>query len=217
VNDEIALELRRSGVRPERISVLPPFSPAVLAVRAPPPALAAFRAAHAPLVAAALAPGPTYGGDLLLPAFEALRARRPRAGLVAFGGGTDGDAWRAPGVLGLGEIPHAAAVAVLAAADVFVRPTRADGDAVSVREALALGCAVVASEVGHRPPGCLLFPAGDGRALSARLAQAARAPRPGRRVPPADPFDALLGLYAALWPSSPPTDDGRPDRRAPTL
>jgi len=47
---------------------------------------------------------------------------------------------------------------------VFVRPTLADGDAVSVREALALGRVVVASAVGERPAAARLFPAGDAAA-----------------------------------------------------
>ncbi len=115
-----------------------------------------------------------------------------------FGAGTDGPAWTGPGLLGLGEIGHGSALAVLAAADVFVRPTLADGDALSVREALALGCAVVASDVGHRPPGCLVFPVRDVEALSARLAEALA---PGRRPAPSSPpggFEALFGIYDAL-------------------
>jgi glycogen synthase len=198
VNGEIAHELSASGVPRSRITVLAAFSPALLEPPQPPPALAAFRAAHAPLLAAALSPGPVYGADLLLPAFEALRARLPSAGLAVFGAGTDAAELRRPGLLGLGELDHRAALAVMEAADVFVRPTRADGDAISVREALTLGCGVVASAVGHRPPGCLIFPAGDLGALAARLAEAAAGGRP--RPDPAgrdDPFEALFAIYAA--------------------
>jgi glycosyltransferase involved in cell wall biosynthesis len=217
VNEEIAAELAASGVPPDRVVVLPPFSPEVLREREEPAGLAAFRAARATLLAAAVAPGPTYGADLLLPAFAALRARWPGAGLVAFGAGTEEPEWRAPGVLGLGEIPHAGALAVLAAADVFVRPTRADGDALSVREALALGCTVVASDVGHRPAGCLLFPCGDGTALAARLAEAVAAPRPGPRSLSPDPFDALASIYRSLWAGRTLPDDGRTSPRASNL
>jgi glycogen synthase len=197
VNDEIAAALRAAGVPGEKLIVLAPFSPAVIEPAAAPAALARFRAEHAPLVAAAFLPTPIYGADLLLPAFAALRARAPRAGLVAFGEGTAGPPFDAPGVLGLGEIDHPAALAVLEAADVFARPTRADGDAVTVREALALGCRVVASDVGHRPPGCLLFPSGDAAALASRLAEAAARGRPGPSAAAGeDPFEALLAIYA---------------------
>ncbi|HEY6004592.1 MAG TPA: glycosyltransferase, partial [Anaeromyxobacter sp.] len=198
VNQEIAAELRGAGVPSARISVLAPFSPAVLEPVDPPPAFGAFRAAHGPLLAAGLLPLPLYGVDLLLEAFASLRRRRPGAGLVLFGQGSERAELRAPGVLGLGEIGHGEVLGVLGACDVFVRPTRADGDSVSVREALALGCRVVASDVGHRPAGCLLFPAGDAAALAASLEAAASAPRPGPREPGEDPFDVIVATYRAL-------------------
>jgi glycogen(starch) synthase len=44
---------------------------------------------------------------------------------------------------------------------VFVRPTRAEGDAVSVREAQNAGVAVVASDVARRPSGVVVFPTDD--------------------------------------------------------
>jgi glycogen synthase len=198
VNGEIAEELRAAGVPSSRLAVLAPFSPAILERMDPPPEFAAFRAAHAPVLSAALLPLPIYGADLLLEAFAALRRKVPRAGLALFGQGSD-DAWLgAPGVLGLGEIAHGEALGVLEASDVFVRPTRADGDSVSVREALALGCRVVASDVGHRPPGCLIFPVGDAAALAARLEDAARSARPGPSVPGEDPFDVILATYREL-------------------
>ena len=48
-------------------------------------------------------------------------------------------------------------VPVLAKCDAFVRPSREDGDSVAVREALALGLPVFASDVVARPPGVSLF------------------------------------------------------------
>jgi glycogen(starch) synthase len=199
VNDEIAAELRGAGVPGERISIVPPFSPVALEPVGPPPEFAAFRAAHAPVLAAALLPSPIYGADLLAAAFPVLRRRFPRAGLAVFGEGTSRNpVFRAPGTLALGEIDHGRALGVLAAADVFVRPTRVDGDSVSVREALALGCRVVASDVGHRPAGCLLFPAGDAAALVARLEEALSATRGSPRPPGDDPFDAIVAAYESL-------------------
>jgi glycosyltransferase involved in cell wall biosynthesis len=198
VNEEIARELARAGVeRP--VTVLPAFSAEMLERAVPPARLAPFRAAHAPLFAAALAPSPVYGAGALSAAFARLRRHLPTAGLVVFGAGTEGGEWNGPGLLGLGEISHGQAIAVLGEADVFVRPTMADGDALTVREALAHGCAVVASEVGHRPAACLTYPAGDGGALLARLVEAAS--RGKERVPAPAPggFAALLGIYRSLW------------------
>jgi glycosyltransferase involved in cell wall biosynthesis len=119
-------------------------------------------------------------------------------------------------VLGLGDVDHPAALAAMGAADVFVRPTRADGDALSVREALALGRAVVATAAGHRPAGCLLVPPGDAAALAARLVEAAAAPPPAARAGP-DALEGLLALYASLAPPRPLPDGGRRSARAPTF
>lgn len=215
VSDEIAAALRAAGVPARSLAVLPPFSRAMLAPSGPPPGLAAFRAERRPLFAAALAPGRTYGADLLRRAFAEVRARAPRAGLAAFGPGTE--ALAGEGVLGLGELPHGAALAVMAAADAFVRPTRADGDAVSVREALALGTPVAATAVGHRPPGCLLAPPGDAARLAGAMERAAAAPRAASGASGLDPFDALHALYAALAAARPRPDGGRSGERAPTF
>jgi glycosyltransferase involved in cell wall biosynthesis len=214
VNDEIADALAGAGVERSRVRTIPAFSGEVLEPPEEPAGLASFRAGHAPLLAAALAPGPIYGAELLAESFRRLRKERPGAGLVVFGAGTDGPAWTGPGLLGLGEVGHRAALAVLAASDVFVRPTRADGDAITVREALALGRAVVASDVGHRPAGCLLFPTGDVGALSARLAEAVDA---GRRAGPAvapGGFEALFEVYQWLARGPAPLPVAAPPSKA---
>lgn len=52
---------------------------------------------------------------------------------------------------------------------VYVRPTRSDGDALAVREALAAGVPVIASDVAPRPVGVTLFPSGKPDVLAAVL------------------------------------------------
>jgi glycosyltransferase involved in cell wall biosynthesis len=45
--------------------------------------------------------------------------------------------------------------------DIFLRPTRSDGDANSIREALYLGVPVIASDCVERPDQVLTFRTGD--------------------------------------------------------
>lgn len=100
----------------------------------------------------------------------------------------------------LGEVPHERCVGLLRAADVVIRSTFVDGDAITVREALALGVPVVASDTTFRPPGVVLFRKGDSRDLLAKLGQVLTAPRP-RAEPPAAPLEPaqdLWRIYAEL-------------------
>jgi glycogen(starch) synthase len=205
VNADIAAALTEAGVAPSRLVVAAAFTPASLALRLPPPGLAQIRRAHPLLIACALAPGLEYGAAVLLDAFALVRARRPDAGLVLYGPGTRAPslaaAARARGldrsVYHLGELERQRALAVVAAADLFVRPTLADGDAISVREAIALGRPVVASAVGARPPEAALFPAGDPAACAELIFQslAKRLPEHAHRV---DCVPTLLDLYARV-------------------
>lgn len=55
---------------------------------------------------------------------------------------------------------------------VSIRPTRTDGDSLSVRESLALGVPVVASDVVSRPEGAIVFKAGDAADLKEKLLRA---------------------------------------------
>lgn len=71
----------------------------------------------------------------------------------------------------IGEVSHERCLGLLQAADVVVRSTFTDGDAITVREALDLGIPVVASDTGFRPAGVTLFKKGDSRDLRAKLEQ----------------------------------------------
>lgn len=79
----------------------------------------------------------------------------------------------------------------------FVRPTRAEGDALSVREAQRAGVPVIASDVVERPGDVITFPTGDVTALCAALTSVLEAEAVGRPPSP-DHIDATAeGSFAA--------------------
>jgi len=203
VSEEIREALLTCGVSGRRIEVLPAFSNSFLQPGAPPPGFRELREEAAPLYSAMLAPGPVYGAQVLLRAFAEVLAGNPRARLALYGPGTlelVGSAGpAAAGVRAFGELHRPAALAVIGGSDVFVRPTLADGDSVSVREAVALGRVVVATSVGTRPAEARLVAPGDPQALADALREAGEA-RPVLRLardegPGADCVGRLMALY----------------------
>lgn len=55
---------------------------------------------------------------------------------------------------------------ILTKAAAFIRPTNTDGDAISIREALYVGCPVIASDCVERPEGTMLFKNRDSNRLT---------------------------------------------------
>jgi glycogen(starch) synthase len=96
---------------------------------------------------------------------------------------------------------------------IYLRPSRRDGDAISVREALAAGVPVIATDVAHRPASVRLVPAGDPEALVASVSDAigSRANNPGDDgVAGGDGYLAgVLDVYARLLESPAGDDDAR--------
>ncbi len=207
VSEDIREALLCCGVARERIEVLPAFTHSFLQPGTPPAGFRELREEAAPLYCAMLAPGTVYGAEPLLRAFAEVHQRNPRARLALYGPGTlelELLRWAGAAACALrafGELHRPAALALIAGSDVFVRPTLADGDSVSVREAVALGRVVVATAVGTRPAEARLAPPGDAAALARALTEAAdkrpvlRLARDGEKDPGADCVNRLLTLY----------------------
>ncbi|MBI5546723.1 MAG: glycosyltransferase family 4 protein [Deltaproteobacteria bacterium] len=203
VSPIVARALVEAGVAPGRVVVAPAATGPVVPGE-PPLQFEEARATFQPLLACAAAASPIYGLRVLLPALRLLTLRRPSTGAVLFGSlcaahveAAAVEHGLAHRVRFLGELDHGAALAVIAGADVFVRPTLADGDALSVREAVALGRPVVASAVGHRPDGVTLFRPGDAAELALRVEEALARPAPNPS--PEQGFEAVFSAYEALW------------------
>ena len=120
----------------------------------------------------------------------------------------------------LGEVSHDRCLGLLQEADIVVRSTYADGDAITVREALDLGVPVVASDTAFRPAGVVLFRKGDARDLLAKIEGVLAAPgsRPDRAAGSDQPARDLWRIYAGLVDQDPtllPASRPSRDSRAP--
>jgi glycosyltransferase involved in cell wall biosynthesis len=153
-----------------------------------------------------------YGSADLLRALSELRNRYPSIGLTLIvkegGDATFASSMRAwideqglrDHVLVLTNV--ASVTELMGRSDVFVRTPHVEGDSISVREALAVGLPVVASDAGFRPDGVVLYHPGDPVDLARALDSILSSPKP--RV--ADTLDhegqanlrSLLDLYRRI-------------------
>jgi glycogen(starch) synthase len=183
VNFEIENALRSLPVRDQRIQVLPAFFPTGPTLRDLPESFEPWARTHDPILSTALFFRPEYGFPLLVQAISELRRKHPRLGCVVMGDSDSRPEGLPPHMFAIGDVTHESCLAVIARCDIFVRPTYSDADAVSVREAIALGTPVVASDVVSRPEGTLCFKTGDAGDLAAKIESLVTATGALRHVP----------------------------------
>ncbi len=177
VNDEIRAFFLRCGVDEARVRVVSPYVAEAPHEGPLPTRLAHFFEDHQPVLVTIGLLEPEYDLDLQIDVVGRLLATHPRAGLVILGSGKLEAALRArlrvtpwrEHVLLYGDLDHARTLAALARADVFLRTTTYDGDALSVREALALDVPVVATRTALRPAGVRLVGVGDASGVEAAI------------------------------------------------
>jgi glycosyltransferase involved in cell wall biosynthesis len=207
VNQELEALFVKFGVRPERIRVIRPDAAGPRPEGPLPAPLAAFYAAHHPVLVAAAGLEPEYGLPVQIDALARVRERFPGAGLVIAGSGRlerelreylDRSPCREH-VLMTGDLDHDVMLRAMADADVFLRTTAYDGDAISVREALHLGVPVVATDNGMRPAGVRLMASSTVEALCAAIEQTLNEPRPTAVTAASDEsLEQVLALYREL-------------------
>lgn len=209
VNEEIAGMMRRYGVREDRLRVICPtaIEESEIADKLP-DALSGFYAAHRPLLLTVGLLEPEYDLPLQIDVLGPVREVLPQAGLVIAGSGSlegelrqriESKPW-SDHILLAGDVPHDVTLRAIREAEVLLRTTQYDGDAVSIREALYLGTPVIATDNGMRPAGLRLIPAGDAPALRSAIEDLAREQRPktagaGTGI---ENLDAVLALYREL-------------------
>jgi glycosyltransferase involved in cell wall biosynthesis len=214
VNQEIVAFLRRLGVAPGRIHLIAPHAFLVdegVSGDLPDP-MRGFFSNHSPVLLSVGMLEPEYDLGLQIGLLGELRQTWPRAGLVIIGSGAlEADLRRQiqsrahrEHILLCGDVPHPDTMRALARADVVLRTTLYDGDAVSVREALHLGTPVIATENGMRPAGVRVIPVGDARALERAARSALATPRQSQSPEPTPDetnIEAVLELYERLHPA----------------
>ncbi len=191
VNQEIMSFFERLRVPREKTRLIQPhsFLPAQQSTGTMPSAFESFFYTHHPMLVSVGGLEPEYDLPLQIDALRLVRERFPAAGLLLVGSGSlemelrrkIGECSYAQDILLCGDVPHATTIQLIARADLMLRTTLYDGDAISVREALHVGTPVIASDNGMRPAGVHLIPKANRAALlqaiCAELAQPVRSRR----------------------------------------
>jgi glycogen synthase len=180
VNEEIAESLAGLGISRRQMEIKPAFVPVPRVECEVPDQLDRWIKRHPMFLSVTLSFRPEYGFELLMNAMSRLNRKHPQLGCLVIGTGEDRtqaeELIRKRGlgdrVFLAGDVDHQLCLTAISYSTVFVRPTFRDGDSISVREAMSMGVPVVASNVGTRPEGALLFEAGDLEALIGQVERA---------------------------------------------
>jgi glycosyltransferase involved in cell wall biosynthesis len=214
-NEAMRDALASKGAQQGKVIILEGFLGIASSIEAAcPEGLKAFVETHSPILGATVsvphsgALEPEYGVDEAVEALHVLRQVYPRLGLIVIGA----DALAGSRIYGIekvgdhvlftGPLPHGAVLNVMRKLTVFLRPTCTDGDSSSVREALAVGTPVVASNTDYRPKGVITFRKGDVADLTAKVRHTIdhldQAILNLKRLGHSDNAERLLNIYKEL-------------------
>lgn len=210
VNAEIMDFFARLGVASQYTRLIEPHS--FLAETRPadalPNELEDFFRAHAPVLISVSGLEPEYDVPIQIEAMSQVRKRFPSAGLVILGSGSLEEEIRAKiaatsyhdHILLCGDVPHAVTLLAVSRAQVMLRTTLYDGDAISVREGLHLGTPVIATDNGMRPAGVHLIPKSNLPALVHAMEERLTQPPIARKAYGVDDKNlrAVLDFYRQL-------------------
>jgi glycosyltransferase involved in cell wall biosynthesis len=149
-----------------------------------------------------------YDLPLQINVLERVLEEFPETGLVVIGSGSlEGDLRKlisskkyAEHILLAGDTDREIVLNLIEKADLMLRTTIFDGDAISIREALFLGTPVIATDNGMRPDGLNLIPVGDIAALEKAISEELK--REDKLLPSDEDGSKnirdVLGLYKSI-------------------
>ncbi len=215
VNEQMQRLFERLGVARAKVRLIVPYSAAAADMHdsngsgALPAALEDFSVTHEPLLVTVGALEPEYDLDFQLRLLPEIAKSWPNVGLLVIGDGSQRQAAQetltrdrvAGRVMLCGDVPHDITLRAITRASALLRTTKYDGDSIAVREAIAAGTPVVATDNGMRPPGTELYQIGDGAGFIAALGRVLTGGRlPGTKAgaPSSGGAAAVVDLYQEL-------------------
>jgi len=211
VNNEMVKMFRSFGVAAERIALICPHGFVTAPAREMPAGLKTFFDTHQPVLLTVAGLEPEYDLPIQFAALGEILATYPQAGLVIAGSGSLESELRqsigrtsyASRILLYGDMPHDVTLLAMTRSNVILRTTLYDGDSIAIREALALGRPVIATDTGMRPEGVRLVPVGDVDALESAIEDCLAQPQVSQQSSPTvhsrdNNIEAVLNIYNEL-------------------
>ncbi len=209
VNEAIADVFWRYGVSSDRIKVILPHSLCLPNQQVKVPReLADFYDRHSPVLVSVGGLEKDYDPIFQIDAMKDIVADFPNAGLMIVGDGSMRENVEAAvaaspcaeNIQLAGNVDHGVTLHLMNHADIALRTTLFDGDAISVREALFLGTPVIATNTDSRPDGVHLIGISDKDALIRKvreILEAGNHDRP-RSLPDNTNIREIVNLYEGL-------------------
>ena len=166
INDLMSEMMRKFGVRENRLSFISPFSINLADVdRDLPEELENFLTRFPKTLVGVALLEDEYNLEAQMSAVDQLAETIPDLGLIIVGSGSKESKLRSfrdglknrDRVLFTGDLDRKVTLPLIKRAKIMLRTTSFDGDAMSVREALAVGTPVIATDNDMRPPGTILI------------------------------------------------------------
>ncbi len=164
-----------------------------------------FAEKHSPFLLAVCLLEDTYDLFMQIDAMEKVLEKLPGAGLMIVGSGSlENDLKQAIAgkkyserIFLAGDVEHKITLHLIKKADILLRTTKFDGDAIAVREALFLDTPVIATDNGMRPEGVNLIPIEDAESLINKIKELSgkKYPSIAEKSDDKSNIEAVLNLY----------------------